>query len=363
MKIERLGQMRAVNSGLLGSGFASPVEAVRVHGAMQSQEFALAKWSIGQRVKGTDQAEIDRLFAVGDILRTHVLRPTWHFIVREDLRWLLALTARRLQQRNQGRYRELGLDPSTRSKAQRVVAKELSGDTHRSRKELATILEKSRIATDGQRLPHILFHCELESVICSGIPDGRKQTYALVDDRAPGGNEFTRDQALAELVLRYLGSHGPATVKDLGWWSSLTLTDIRTGLAALGSAVVTETIEGRELWWIEQRPTAPRRTVTVNLLQAFDENVLGYTESRYLGDVHGDAAKMAFRNGAPWPGTVVIDGRLAGQWRRTIEKNEMHVSVTLYEELDASGSSALEKEAEKLGGFFGLPSRLTTSML
>lgn len=363
MKVEGIGRIRARNSGLLAPGFASLVEVLRHHGAMQSQDFGRSKWSIGQRVKGADSAELDRLFAAGHILRTHVLRPTWHFVAREDIRWLLALTAPRVQAGNQSRYRGLGLDPATRSKAEKVIVKELSGDTHRTRKELGAALEKSRIDTSGQRLPHLLMHCELESIICSGAPEGKQQTYALLDHRAPKGRPRTREQALTELVRRYLRSHGPATVKDLGWWSSLTLAGIRSGLAALGSKVGSETIDGVTLWWLHPLPSAPRNRSAVHLLQAFDETVVGYTESRYVGDARADAAKKAFKNGAAPPGTLVVDGHLAGHWRRTVKKNEMQVTVYLYEELSEPQRSSLEKETEKLGRYFALSGSVTTSPL
>src|SRR5437879_3600177 len=83
----------------------------------------------------------------------------------------------------------------------------------------------------GQRLPHVLLHCELEAVVCSAGLRGKQQTYGLLDERvAPLSVPFDREAAAIELTVRYLASHGPAAVQDLAWWSSLAVADIRAAL-------------------------------------------------------------------------------------------------------------------------------------
>src|SRR6516164_8126900 len=82
---------------LTGEPFATAQEAVGWLGAVQSQDYAGAKWALGMRARGLTDADLDRLFDAGAILRTHVMRPTWHFVRPDDIRWLLALTAPRVR--------------------------------------------------------------------------------------------------------------------------------------------------------------------------------------------------------------------------------------------------------------------------
>ncbi len=206
-------------------------------------------WSIGQRSKGSRQDDVDRALIEGTIVRTHVLRPTWHFVARDDIRWLLALSGPRVQQGNAGRYRQLGLDARTLARAAKVIASALEGGNRLTRDELAAVLEQRKVDREGQRMPYFLMHCELEAVICSGGRKGKQQTYALFDEQVPvGGPRFDREDAVVELVRRYLTSHGPATVKDLSWWSGLTMTDIRAALGSLEDDVGSDEIDGLTFW-------------------------------------------------------------------------------------------------------------------
>jgi hypothetical protein len=214
---------------------------VRWLGAAQSQDYHPAKWSVAERTGGVGDATMDRAFADGTILRTHILRPTWHFVLPADIRWLLQLTAPRVHALNAYPYRRLGLDDAVLAKSAALLAGALRGGNQRTRKELGAVLEGAGVATDGFRLAYILMHAELNGLVCSGAPRGRQHTYALLDERA---ERRTRDEALAKLTLRYFTSHGPATAKDLRWWSSLTAADVATGLELVGSQLGREVVDG-----------------------------------------------------------------------------------------------------------------------
>jgi Winged helix DNA-binding domain len=319
------------NSRLIGDSFRSPDEAVRWHGAVQAQDYRPAKWSIGHRATGVLDQDVDRALTTGSILRTHVLRPTWHFVAQDDIRWLLALTGPRVNQRNRPRYRDLGLDEKTFARCRRVIVSALEGGNHLSRDAIADILDKEGIDRSGQRLPHILMECELEAVICSGALSGTQQTYALLDERVPATHPFDRDAALVELARRYLTSHGPATVQDLRWWSSLTAGEIKEALEMLDSHVQSRTIDGITLWSMAS-DMALRPTVrTVRLLPAYDELLVGYTQSRFFGDPRAAAARAAWRDRSLPNGVVLLDGAVAGYWRRTIDRHSVKVEVLEYE--------------------------------
>jgi hypothetical protein len=319
---------------------------------MQSQDFGPAKWSIAQRLDDTTDAEITRAVDDGAILRTHVLRPTWHFVARDDLRWLMALSGPRVQKATEARYGRLGLDPKTRSRAERLIAKELAGNNHLSRKELGAVLRKSRIDTEGQRLPHLVSHCELESVVCSGPVRGKEQTYALFDERVPtGGSDRDRDGSIAELVRRYLTSHGPSTLKDMSWWSGLTAADLKKGLEATGAH--DETIDGLTLWAVDRPPPGGARKDRALLLQAYDEFIVGFTESRYLGDPHRARARAALPDQSVPNGLVLVGTHIAGHWRRSLKDKRVEAEVLLYEKPSERTASEIRRAADVLGRFLG----------
>jgi hypothetical protein len=327
---------------------------------MQAQDYGPAKWAIGQRSKGLTDADVDAALAGGSIVRTHVLRPTWHFVAREDLRWLLALTGPRIQRGTASRWRELGLDPRTLARSVKAIASALEGGNRLTRGEIGELLERSRIDRSGQRLPHILMHCELEAVICSGGLDGKQHTYALVDKRAPRRTgEPSGDRAVVELVRRYLSSHGPASVQDLRWWSSLTVADIKRALEELGHEVVCDDVNGIELWTVagaaSSRTSKPRGA---ELLHVYDELLVGYSETRYLGDPRADAARAAWGDRSIPMGVVLLNGGVTGHWRRTARRNALEVEVRLYDRPAPSTRTALQKSAQELGAFVGLRATL-----
>ena len=355
MKALDIPRRRARNSGLTDRPFGAPDEVVRHHLAMQAQDYGPAKWSIGQRSRGLVDEDVDRALAEGSIIRTHVLRPTWHFVARDDARWLLELTGPRVLKLLGPRHRELGLDVRTLSRCERVLGAALEGGNQLTRKEAGDVLARARINIEGQRLPHILSHCELDTVICSGALAGKQHTYALFDERVGKSLSLDRDEARAELVRRYLAAHGPATVTDLRWWSGLTATDIRSGIHALGDGVESATLDGVTLWFREDASDRSSGGRGAHLLQTYDELVVGYTESRFFGDPQADAARAAWKQRDVPGGTVLVNDRAAGHWKRTLARTGMTVEVMTYEPPSESRLRTIHASARDLGSFLGLP--------
>jgi hypothetical protein len=344
---------RMAGSRLTGRPFDAPDEAVRRHGAMQAQDYGPAKWSVGQRVPSLVDEDLDRALAAGTILRTHVLRPTWHFVARDDIRWLLALTGPRVQRHNGPRYRELGLDERTRARSLTVIASALEGGNHMTRDALGVVLDHAGIDRSGQRLPYLLMHCELEAAICSGGLEGRRHTYALLDERVPGDGRFDHDEALVELARRYLTSHGPATVQDLRWWSSLTAADVTRAMRMMGPDVQRESIDAVTFWSTASDAGPPPSGRTAQLIQAYDELVVGYTVSRWFGDPGAAVARAAWRDRSLPNGVVLLNGGVAGRWRRTIGKESVRVEALTYEDPAPSTVRALGAAAKRLARFLG----------
>ncbi len=346
------------NLGLVGRSSASPTEIVGHLGAVQSQDFGPAKWSLAHRTTGVDNAALDRAFDDGIFLRTHVLRPTWHFVLPTDIRWLLELTGPRVQTTNAHRYRQLGLDATDLKRSKGVIVRALRRE-QLTRQELGAVLERSGISVEGQRLAYILMNAELEGAICSGALKGKQHSYALLDDRAPNATSLTPDEALAELTLRYFSSHGPATVKDFRWWSSLTVAQIKSGLEIVSPQLENETVDGLTYWFTPSRLPAKPRSPRVELLQAFDEYVVGYSESKHLLDQSGVA--RALRDRPVFSGVVILDGQVTGHWKRTVKKDHAVIEAALYKRLDEGAMHALKARATEYGAFLGVPATVTST--
>lgn len=346
---------------------ASPGEVVAWFGAVQSQDYHPAKWGVAQRLLGrggvVTDAGLDRAFADGDILRTHVLRPTWHFVAPADLRWLLSLTGPRVHALNAYYYRQSELDDAVLRRSADLIGAALAGGQYLTRAEVAALLERHGIVAERFRLAYILMFAELEQVICSGPVRGKQHTYALLDERVPDGAALDRDEALARLVRRFFTSHGPATAKDLSWWSSLTLADIVTGLDAAGDALESTDVDGVRFWAAagaaEAAPVVDE--TAVHLLQPYDEYLVGYSESKPLLDLAGVVAGTRLDSAAN--GVLLLGTQVAGRWRRTLKSGEVALDVGLYEPFRAAASPGVQRAADAHGAFVERAATVTVGTL
>lgn len=352
---------RLRTQGLEGEPFAAPEAVVQWLGAVQSQDYGPAKWSLGERTRGATDAAVDEAFNRGLILRTHMLRPTWHFVRPGDIRWMQELTAPRVHAQNAYYYRQTGLEDGIRPRARRAITAALRGGNHLTRRELEGVLQAEGITARGLGMAYIVMDAELDCILCSGPLRGRQHTYALLDERAPDAPSLPRDQALGELVLRYFTSRGPATVKDLRFWSSLVLADINRGMEAAGPRLVSEEVDGLTLWSAPgeapPRPPSPR----VHLLQGLDEYFVGYGESRVFCDQSGVRPSLVDR--AIYNGALILDSQLAGHWKRTVGKRGVSFAVALRVPFDDARMQALHDAVDAHGAFLGLPATVQAEVL
>jgi len=335
---------------LVGESFDRPADVVGFLGAVQSQEFAEAKWSISERTGGLTAAEVDDAFDRGEILRTHVLRPTWHFVTPADIRWMLRLTAPRVHAGNRSRYRDLGLDEDVLARSHELLAKELADGDPRTRRELGEALAGSGLDTDGQRLAHTMMHAELEQLIVSGPRRGKQHTYLLFEQRVLRAGRRTPDDPLAELALRFFTSHGPATVRDLCWWSGLKVADARAGVQAAGDRLTTVLDDGAP-WYAAPGVQPQGDTGGAFLVPMYDELGVGYRDLRMV------MAKQPPRDGL-MSRPIVIDGATVGSWKRTLSAKAVVVQATLFTELSQSKTRKLAAVVARFGRFLELPATL-----
>ncbi len=314
-------RQRLHNQKLSSSEIQKPADVVRWLGAVQAQDYGAAKWALALRMRNATHAQVEEAFNEGRIIRTHLLRPTWHFVVPEDIRWLLELTAPQVNRRSGSGYRMFELDAAVFKRSNKVLTNALRGGKHLTRATLKAVLNKSGVAADdGVRLAHIMLRAELDGVVCSGPRIGKQFTYALLEERVPPAKPLTRDEALAKLTRNYFTSHGPATLQDFIWWSGLTTADAKRGVD------MADLVAEKTYWRTRSTPISNRIENPCHLLPAFDEYFVAYKN----------------REGGLGP-TIIINGRVVGTWKR----DSVTINLNLSRDLNKSEQRAIEKAAER----------------
>jgi hypothetical protein len=323
--------------------------------AVQAENFSQAAWAVASRTENPDQADLATLLDDGAVIRTHVLRPTWHFVLAEDIGWLLDLTGPRIRRVTGQQLRSAhGLDERSIDQAVDAVMQALAGRGQLTRAQLADELGERGISGGGQMLMILLAHAELDGLICSGgIVDG-EHTYALMGERVPTPRRLGRAEALAELALRYFTGHGPATERDLAYWATLTLTDVRAGLQQVRDRLDLFQHDGRTFWHGPGDVPCGSQVPAGHLLQILDETYRGYQDSRWVLDAAGDVPRT--RETAA--GMALVDAQLLAAMRRTIADDHVRFDLRPYRAMRPSEIEALDKAATRYGKYLRLQARL-----
>jgi hypothetical protein len=348
-----IAHQRLHNQHITGEPLENPAKVVHWLGAVQAQEYAGAKWALALRSRRdapVTDANVEQAFNAGAILRTHVMRPTWHFVAPEDIRWLLMLTAPRVHAFLAYMYRKCELDAGIFQRSNAALIAALQGGRQLTRAELGAALAKVGIIASGVRLAHLIMYAELEAVICSGARQGKQFTYALLDERAPQARTLPRDEALAELVKRYFISHGPATVDDFAWWSGLTKADTKIGIELAKPHIVSEQI-GDKPYCFAPSDSPYNTTPEVLLLPPYDEYTIAYRDhSATLADEH-----IEYANNMVFGGVIVVNGLVVGYWRRTFSKGRAVIEPAPFRPLTKDEQDGVVTAAEQFGAFLEMP--------
>jgi hypothetical protein len=328
--------------------FDRPEDAVRHLLAMQAQDFGGARWSIGVRVPAATDASVLAAIADRRIARSWPMRGTLHFVLPEDLRWMLALSAPRLRTSSAKRCVDLGITDEHLATARRV-AETLCAGTEVRRDDLLAAFAAAGVPVGAQLNYHLLWNLSHDGVLVLGATDGKQPTYALYEEWITHSRDLSGDEALAEFALRYFTSHGPATIRDFAWWSNQTLGDARRGLAAIESQLASMQWAGETYWMRPGLEPAPRATY---LLPGFDEFMLGYSD-RSAPLAGRDQNLVVPGNNGVFFSTVVVNGLIAGTWRRTATAKRLSVSTEWF-----GAASSIAKPLKRYGQFMGLPAEL-----
>jgi hypothetical protein len=343
------------HQGLSQQEFKRPEEVVGWLGAVQAQDYGAAKWGVAMRTLGLANTDLDDAFDNGTILRTHVMRPTWHFVTPADIRWMQALTAARVNAASAYYYRRLKLDKEVFARSNAILANALQGGHYLTRDELGTLLQQAGIDThDRLRLTYLILRSELDAVICSGPRRGKKFTYALLEERAPQARTLDHDDALAELTRRYFDGHGPATVQDFVWWSGLTVVDAGAGLEMAGPHLTHAVIDEQTYWFSNSVTITNESFSSAYLLPNFDEYIIGYTDRSAAFDVQDTKMENPHDN-IVFNHTILIDGRVAGTWKRSFTKGQIFLEAKPFASLSTAEEATLALAVQRYGEFHGLP--------
>lgn len=315
--------MRCCAQRLTGEKPATPEALLAELGALQSQDYNMSKWAVGLRLKKATHDEVEQAIDRGELIRTHVLRPTWHLVRAADVRWMLALTAPHIKAKVAFYDRQMELDEKIFRRCSKIIEKALTRDRHMSRAALMLLLNKAGIVTDENRSTYILLRAELDGIICSGPRQDKQITYALLEERVSPAEQSSRDEMLALLTRRYLNGHGPATVHDLSWWSGLPVADAKKGVELLGKEVRETVIGEKKYWFLAGMAQSLSELPPALLLPAFDEWIIGYADRAGLFAT-GHERKIITANGIFKP-TLVCKGLVAGSWRQIRKKDNIDI--------------------------------------
>jgi len=350
-----IARWRLRSQHLVAPYAASASEAVGRLLAVQAENPGQAAWAVAARTPDPGATDLATLLDDGHVIRTHVLRPTWHFVRADDIGWLLDLTGPRVRRVTGQQLRNAhGLDERAMEHAAAAVTQALAGKGELTRAQLADELRDRGVRTSGQMLMILLAHVELDGLICSGrLVDG-EHTYALMAERVPAPRRLGRTEALAELALRYFTGHGPATERDLAYWATLTLTDVRVGLEQVRDRLDSFDHDGRTLWHAPADAPAGPQQPAGHLLQILDETYRGYQDSRWVLDAAGDVPRT--RETAA--GMALVDAQIVAAMRRTVANDHVEFGLQPYRALMSPEVEALERAATRYGDYLRLEARL-----
>lgn len=346
-----IAHLRLQNQQIAQSKFSTPQEVVAWHGAKQAQEYTHAKWAIGLRLPNATDQTIEQAIDSGTILRTHILRPTWHFVSAADIRWMMRLSAPQISNLGAAMEREMGLDATIFNRSNDIITKALEGGQQLTRKELAQTIQQAGIMTNSSRMVFIMFHAEMELLVCNGSRRGKEQTYALLDERVPPGPVLSREESLATLARRYFTSHAPATLQDFTWWSGLKAGDARTALDMIKADLVSMPMDQLTYWMPKDLEILEQFEPSAHLLPAFDEFMVSYKERGASLDPSKTA--LAITGNGIFKPIVVLDGRVVGVWSRTEKKTSVLIEPQFFTDVDPVEKTRIAQSAARFGKFLG----------
>lgn len=354
MKPKDLLALRLCNHQLVSGQFATVESLVNWMGAMQAQDYAMAKWALSLRLKNSTEPGIESAINEGKIFRVHILRPTWHFVAAQDLRWMMALTAAHVKKAMASQNRKIGLDDTVIKKCYRHIEALLADGVARTREEIVEALRKKRLPLDALQATNVMIFAELDRLVCNGPRSGKKFTYNLFEQRVPPDKELLRTEALAKLAFQYFTSHGPATLQDFVWWSGLPVKDAKVGVEENRRALTSFTLHNQSYWYnADTRRDKPVRDMALLFLPPYDEFTVGYSNREFIGRGTGaDKDELGYLIFKP---LILHQGKAIGTWKREVGK-DLLMDVALLARPSADLKRNIQRAATRHLKYLDVPS-------
>jgi len=341
--------IRLFSQQLINPQFKTPKELISWMGAVQAQDFKMVKWAIGMRLPDGNIKTVEEAIDKGDIIRTHVLRPTWHLAAAEDIRWMLKLSEKRILSANAAYWKRLEIPSTQYNKGNKAFEQILSGNISMTRQELICEFEKRKLINIPDLINSFLMNAEAEGIICSGASKNGKHTYALLEERILPQPKLNKDESLQKLARKYFQSHSPATLEDFVWWSGLSITESRKAVDSIKEELVAEII-GDKTFFIHNSFTHPTALSdnSIHLLPPYDEYLISYKDRTDV--LEKNHYPKAFTNYGIFYPVVMYNGKVIGNWKKT-NKKESSVVADFFLQADID-NSLLESAIRKYISFY-----------
>lgn len=342
--------LRLLNQQLLEPLFSTPKELVSWMGAMQAQDYAMVKWAVGMRLRSATLQVVEKALHEGEILRVHVMRPTWHLVAAEDIRWMLKLSAQRVKQANDSFAKGRGLDIPAHlyTKSHDRLEQILCGKKSLTRQEIADSFEQAGFPADRFHMTRFMERAETEGVVCSGEIRGRQHTYALLEERVPSIADLTREEALARLAKSYFRSHAPAVLQDFIWWSGLSVAEARQAVASIETELTKESWNGQCWYMHDSCRVHGEMHGNLHLLPSYDEYLLGYKDRTDV--LPKEFYRKAFTNNGLFYPVILHEGQIIGNWNKVEKKKKLEFCCSFFREA-IPDPSLLNEAQQKYGRF------------
>lgn len=350
MKFEDISNIRLAKQYISSSDKTTPKDVVGYMCAMQAQDYIMSKFAVGARLSNTTEGIVESAIDKGEILRTHLLRPTWHLVSSDDIHWLLELSIPHIKSLLKSRHKGLEITETFLSKVYRMLEKELRDKNYKTRDEIVTCFKNAKIALDDNRAAHILMNAELEGLICSGPMMNKKLTYALLNERVKKGNPLTKDESLERLARKYFTSRYPATLKDFVWWSGLPVGEAKKAIEMIRHDFVAEEINS-ETYFIAKSHKNDGRDNSLYLLPAFDEILISYANRDAL--ITKVNNKKTISNNGVFRPIIVANGSVIGIWRKVSKGNKLLIEPEFFESMTELHCESLKERIGQLEHFWG----------
>lgn len=358
-------RMRALLLGPERGGDRSVGQIVEHLGAIQAQDVASSFWSLGVRMPGSVEADVQAATEARSVVRTWPMRGTVHLVPARDAAWMVDLMKAKPLGGGKARREYLGITLELADRSTALLADAVAGGRVLTRDECVAVLEDAGISTAGQVSYHLLWYACQVGVLCQGPQRGKEHTFTLMSEWVPNPHQPSRDEALATMALRYVRGHGPVAVKEMARWTGLGVLECREGIAAAGESLVNVETESGPMVAHAETLDASQEAGAAEasghlVLPGFDEFMLGYGD-RSLFLTPGDLAKVVPGNNGVFQSTLVRHGRVVGIWKRALKAKVAAVAVTPLAKLTAADRKAFEREFVDYARFWGRDAKVAWS--